>query len=225
MSNGTSAIKKGFHVTVRELPFAQALMTEEEFQALYPDGDAPENAPRMKPVKNDADSFIHCREDYTSLTEKHFIVWLAQKRFFVAGSLMEERKCVAEIADLLRYIKDQLMFDQCIEQLAKLHGKVKLWRDAVSQARGEARKWNEKQSGMNDQQREAELLRQFGLFVRDHCYYAIGDEDPSRISNFIMEPLFHIEDESNGTRIFRLRNMYNVCRVIEESELCSLSNF
>lgn len=53
---------------------------------------------------------------------------------------MEERKCVAEIADLMRYVKDQLVFDQCIEQLAKLHGKVKLWRDAVAQARGEARK-------------------------------------------------------------------------------------
>lgn len=142
---------------------------------------------------------------------------------------MEERKCVAEIDDLLRYVKDQLVFDQCIEQLAKIHGKVKLWRDALSQARGEARKRNERQTGMTDQQREAELLRQFGLFMRDHCYYAVGDEDeyPSRVSNFIMEPLFHIEDESNGTRIFRLRNMYNVCRVIElkESELCSLSNF
>lgn len=70
---------------------------------------------------------------------------------------------------------------------------------------------------MTDQQREAELLRQFVLFMRGHSYYAVGDEDEdlSRISNFIMEPLFHIEDESNGTRIFRLRNMYNVCRVIE----------
>ena len=42
-----------------------------------------------------------------------------------------------------------------------------------------------------------------------------------------MEPLFHIEDENNATRIFRMRNMYDVCKVIElkESELCSLSNF
>ena len=42
-----------------------------------------------------------------------------------------------------------------------------------------------------------------------------------------MEPLFHIEDENNATRIFRMRNMYDVCWVIElkESELCSLSNF
>lgn len=106
---------------------------------------------------------------------------------------------------------------------------MKLWRDAVVQARGEARKKNDLPSSMNDLQREAELLRQFGLFVRENCYYAIGeeDEDSMRISNFIMEPLFHIEDESNGTRIFRMRNIYNVCRVIElkESELCSLSNF
>lgn len=95
-----------------------------------------------------------------------YLVWLAQKRFLVADSLMEERKYVAEIADLLRYIKDQLVFDQCIGQLAKLHGKVKLWRDAVVQARGEAKKKSEKASSMNDLQREAELLRQFGLFIR-----------------------------------------------------------
>lgn len=205
MANGVSAIRKGFHVTVRELPLAE------------------QNG------KNDADRYIHCKEDYSSLKEKHFIVWLAQKRFCIADSLMEERKYVAEIADLLRYVKDQLVFDQCIEQLAKLHGKVKLWRDAVTQARGEARKKQEHGSSMNEMQREAELLRQFGLFIRENCYYAIGEEDeePARISNFIMEPLFHIEDENNATRIFRMRNMYDVCRVIElkESELCSLSNF
>lgn len=142
---------------------------------------------------------------------------------------MEERKCVSEIADLLRYVKDQLVFDQCVEQLSKLHGKVKLWRDAVSQARGEARRKSNRSDSMNEMQREAELLRQFGLFVRENCYYSVGEDDdePVRISNFVMEPLFHIEDENNGTRIFRMRNMYNVCRVVElkESELCSLSNF
>lgn len=220
MANGAAAIKKGFHTTVRELPFLKIPATDKELTS---------EVSEVKYTKNDADSFIHCSEDYTSLMEKHFIIWLAQKHFLVASSLVEERKCVTEIANLLRYIKDQLVFDQCIDQLAKLHGKVKLWRDAVVQARGEARKKNDLPSSMNDLQREAELLRQFGLFVRENCYYAIGeeDEDSMRISNFIMEPLFHIEDESNGTRIFRMRNIYNVCRVIElkESELCSLSNF
>lgn len=221
MANGAMAIRKGFHVTVRELPFVKASVVGENIPS--------EDTFQVKFVKNDADSFIKSKEDYTSLAEKHFIIWLAQKRFLVASSLVEERKCVAEIADLMRYVKDQLVFDQCIEQLAKLHGKVKLWRDAVAQARGEARKRNERLAPMNEMQRDAELLRQFGLFVRENCYYATGDDDeePARISNFIMEPLFHIEDESNGTRIFRMRNMYNMCRVIElkESELCSLSNF
>ena len=220
MANGAAAIRKGFHTTVRELPFLKVPATDKELAS---------EVSEVKYTKNDADSFIRFSEDYTSLMEKHFIIWLAQKRFLVASSLVEERKCVAEIADLLRYIKDQLVFDQCIDQLAKLHGKVKLWRDAVVQARGEARKKNDLPSSMNDLQLEAELLRQFGLFVRENCYYAIGeeDEDSMRISNFIMEPLFHIEDASNGTRIFRMRNIYNVCRVIElkESELCSLSNF
>lgn len=213
MTNGAAAIRKGFHVTVRELPFAKVSDSESETQY----------------GKNDADSFVRCKEDYTSLAEKHFIIWLAQKRFFVASSLVEERKCVSEIADLLRYVKDQLVFDQCIEQLSKLHGKVKLWRDAVSQARGEARRKSSRSDSMNEMQREAELLRQFGLFVRENCYYSVGEDDdePARISNFVMEPLFHIEDENNGTRIFRMRNIYNVCRVVElkESELCSLSNF
>lgn len=215
MANGTAAVRKGFHVTVRELPFAE-----------IPVG---KNGWDVKPGKNDADSFIHSREDYTSLKEKLFIVWLAQKRFLVADSLVEERKCVSEIADLMRYVKDQLVFNQCIDELAKIYGKAKLWRDAVTQARGEARKRQDKLTPMDERQREVELLRQHGLFIRENCYYATGDDDeePSRISNFIMEPLFHIEDENNGTRIFRMRNMYNVCRVVElkESELCSLSNF
>lgn len=228
MENGAAAIKKGFHVTVRELPFATVpIEDDEELSESEPDYET--DSKTTKPIKNDADSFIHCKENYTSLTEKHFIIWLAQKRFYIASSLVEERKCVSEIADLLRYIKDQLVFDQCIEQLAKIHGKVKLWRDAVTQARGEARKRNDRISSMNDMQREAESLRQFGLYIRENCYYSVGDEDedPSRISNFIMEPLFHIEDENNGTRIFKMRNTYNVCRVIElrESEMCSLSNF
>lgn len=228
MENGAVAIKKGFHVTVRELPFSTAPIEEEDIEE-NSSFDSVTNSNATKIIKNDADSFIQCKEDYTSLAEKHFIIWLAQKRFYIASSLVEERKCVSEIADLLRYIKDQLVFDQCIEQLGKIHGKVKLWRDAVTQARGEARRRSDKLSSMNDMQREAELLRQFGLYIRENCYYSVGDddEDPSRISNFIMEPLFHIEDENNGTRIFRMRNTNNICRVIElrESEMCSLSNF
>lgn len=148
MANGAAAVRKGFHVTVRELPFAE-----------FPDG---KNGWDVKPGKNDADSFIHCQKDYTSLKEKLFIVWLAQKRFLVADSLVEERKCVSEIADLMRYVKDQLVFNQCIDELAKIYGKAKLWRDAVTQARGEARKRQDKLTPMDERQRERSCCANMG---------------------------------------------------------------
>lgn len=229
MKNGATAIKKGFHVTVRQLPFAEIPSEQEGEEDRYEQSEH-QGGETVRYAKNDADSYIHCKDDYLLLKEKHFIVWLAEKRFNVADSLVEERKSVAEIADLLRYVKDQLVFDQCLEQLVKIYGRPKMWRDAVTQARGEARRKSEKSlSSMDEQQREAERLRQYGLFIRENCYYSFGDDDdePSRVPNFIMEPLFHIQDENNGTRLFKLKNTQNISCVVElrESELCSLSNF
>ena len=86
MANGAMAIRKGFHVTVRELPFVKASVVGENIPS--------EDTFQVKFVKNDADSFIKSKEDYTSLAEKHFIIWLAQKRFscrFFIGGRAEMR--------------------------------------------------------------------------------------------------------------------------------------
>ena len=141
MRNGTAAMKKGFVVTVRELPFTEVPVTYEDIKELYPDSNkVPKDFVKVKPGKNDPDSYISSKEDYTALTEKYFVVWLAEKRFFEADSLVKERQAVSEIADLLRYIDDPLVLDQCIDQLNKIHGRTKFWKDAVSQARGEAKR-------------------------------------------------------------------------------------
>lgn len=230
MRNGAAAMKKGFEVTVRELPFSEEPMTDKELEELYSEYDAiPENVPRIKPGKNDPDSFIKAKEDYTALPEKYFVVWLAEKRFFEADSLVMQRNVVSEIAGLLLYVNDHLILEQCIEQLSKLHGRTKFWRDAISQARGESRRNKETASPLDARQREVEDLRQSGLFVRDNCYYTIGseDEDPVMVSNFIMTPMFHIGDDNNGTRIFILKNEAGDKRLLEikESEMCSLNAF
>lgn len=228
MKNGAEAVRKGFNVTVREIPFAGVELTEEELIEAYPHG-IPEDAVRIKPGKNDADSFLKTADDFKALPEKYFIVWFAEKRFFVADTLQKERAAVSEIADLLRYIKDSLTQSMIIEQLAKLHGKVKLWRDAVTQSRGEARRNSHSSTPTDERQKQVEDLKRSGLFIRNNCYYTIGseEEDPVLISNFVMEPLFHISDESNGTRLFKLKNEYGDTREMEikESEMCSLSAF
>lgn len=215
MKNGAIAVRKGFTVTVRELPFSETT--------------APNTPGKMIPCKNDPDSYIRSTSDFTALKEKHFIIWLAEKRLLVADSMEKERSFVGEIAGLLQFVSDRFVYDDIITQLSKLHGRAKLWKDAVTRARGEARLRKETGTPQSERQWEVEQLRNYGLSVRDNCYYATGkdDEEPSRLSNFTMEPLFHIEDENNGRRIFRMRNNFNVCRVVElkESEMCSINSF
>ena len=229
MKNGTLAIKKGFNVTVREIPFSENKLDDNHDSTNHEELENSDKRTEHKLCKNDPDSYILDKEIYSSLEEKLFIIWLAAKRFSVVDSLIEERKIVSEIADLLRYVEDQLIFDQCIEQLSKIYGRTKLWKDAVATARVEARKRSDGKSLMDERQKDVELLRRFNLFIRENCYYINGkeDEEPIRISNFIMEPLYHIEDDNNGSRIFRLRNMNQESRVIElrESEMCSLNAF
>ena len=191
-------------------------LTEEESQKMYEGQAIPPEALREIPMKNDADSYIQDEATYRNLREKHFIVWNAEKLFQAADSLAGQQKVVAQTADLLRYVKDQMVYDQCIEQLGQVYGKARLWKDAVTQARNQARR-NSRQSTMDKQLEEADALRQLGLFVRNNCYYALGDneEDPTRISNFILTPLFHIHDENNGIRLFRLTNSYRQSGIIE----------
>lgn len=211
MDNGSRALCLGFDVSVRELPYAYT----------------PDDAENTEPQKNDPDSYILSKEAYSELPELPFVVWLAEKRFAIADSLVEERKCISEIADLLRHIKDSLILDTCIEQLAKIHGKVKLWRDAISRSKGEARQ-KAAASPKNERERDLELLRMFNLCIRDNCYFTFdGDDEPTRLSNFVLNPLYHIQDERNGTRIFEMVNKFGDKRMIElsESELCSLSTF
>ena len=212
MQNGAEAVRRGFDVTVRELPFIEE-KADDDSVILH---------------KNDADEYILSQEIYNSITETPFILWLAEKKFSSASSLAEQRVIVAEVADLLRHISDDAIADGYIASLAKINGTVKAWRSAVSRAKGEARQRAANSEPKNDAERRKELLRQCNLNIIDNCFYTYDDEGEAvRLSNFFLESLYHIKDESNGTRLFRMVNKFNEAVEIEfrESELCSLTTF
>lgn len=212
MQNGAEAVRRGFDVTVRELPFAEE-KADDDSVILH---------------KNDADEYILSQEIYNSIAETPFILWLAEKKFSSASSLAEQRVIVAEVADLLRHISDDAIADGYIASLAKINGTVKAWRSAVSRAKGEARQRAANSEPKNDAERRKELLRQCNLNIIDNCFYTYDDEGEAvRLSNFFLESLYHIKDESNGTRLFRMVNKFNEAVDIEfrESELCSLTTF
>ena len=211
MTNGAEAVRRGFDVTVRELPFVEE-QSEDGETILH---------------KNDADEYILSPEIYTAIPEKPFILWLAEKKFSVASSLAEQRVIVAEVADLLRHISDDAIADECIASLAKINGTVKSWKAAVSRAKGEARQRAAKSNPKNDAERRKELLRVCNLNIIDNCFYTYDEGEAVRLSNFYLESLYHIKDETNGTRLFRMVNKFNESVDIEfrESELCSLTTF
>lgn len=211
MTNGAEAVRRGFDVTVRELPFNEE-KAEDDAVILH---------------KNDADEYILTPETYAAIPEKPFILWLAEKKFSVASSLAEQRMIVAEVADLLRHIKDDAIADEYIASLAKINGTVKAWKAAVSRAKGEARQRAAKSNPKNDAERRKELLRVCNLNIIDNCFYTYDEGEAVRLSNFYLESLYHIKDETNGTRLFRMVNKFNESVDIEfrESELCSLTTF
>lgn len=211
MTNGAEAVRRGFDVTVRELPFNEE-KADDDAVILH---------------KNDADEYILTPEIYAAIPEKPFILWVAEKKFSVASSLAEQRVIVAEVADLLRHIKDDAIADECIASLAKINGTVKAWKAAISRAKGEARQRAAKSDPKNDAERRKELLRQCNLNIIDNCFYTYDEGEAVRLSNFFLESLYHIKDETNGTRLFRMVNKFNEAVEIEfrESELCSLTTF
>lgn len=211
MTNGAEAVRRGFDVTVRELPFNEE-KADDDAIILH---------------KNDADEYILTPEIYAAIPEKPFILWIAEKKFSVASSLAEQRVIVAEVADLLRHIKDDAIADECIASLAKINGTVKSWKAAISRAKGEARQRAAKSDPKNDAERRKELLRQCNLNIIDNCFYTYDEGEAVRLSNFYLESLYHIKDETNGTRLFRMVNKFNEAVDIEfrESELCSLTTF
>ena len=78
-------------------------------------------------------------------------------------------------------------------------------------------------------QRQNEMWRKYGFYERDNCYWFHAQKGEGEFcgSNFIMEPLFHIESTINAKRLYRLTNEYKIERVVEfpQKDLISLAAF
>lgn len=223
--NGKKAVMAGLMVTVREIPLGSRRLSAEEIHERWPD---PKNQPSaddcVEPVKQDADSYFRSQEDFFDLEEVDYIVWLARKKFPLAMSMAQQQKLVAEIAELLAKVKDKQRRDLLCRELAKTFGTFSFWKIAANKSELESRAGNRETKGQDlDNQ-----TRRYGFVIRDNCYWSIDkDQEKTRLSNFILEPLFHIIDQRDGTRMFRIRNRYEQSReiILRESELVRLSAF
>ena len=197
MKNGATALRSGFDVYVREIP-----RTAED--------DRTE-------AKHDPDSYIRSKETYLQLTDKHFAVWYAEKRFKGATSQDLRLEAMREVAGLLVHIEDTLTRDMCIDELSRIYGKAKMWKDAMKEAGKKAKEQAYKDSEDLDT-KEIELLRKHNLMVRHNMYYTPGrDGELERLSNFILKPKIHVKGAS-ALRVFHIVNEFGQEEDIELSQ-------
>ena len=200
MEAGTQAMKYGLTVSVKEIP------------------DTEEN------VKQDPDSFFKNTNIFNATEEVDFILWMADKLFPHTTTTEEQREAIKEIAYLLSLIDDETGVSMYIGKLTKYYQGKRLWLKAVD----EERKKREQETKKNQDKEENDLNSKYGFYVDHGCYMSITEKGSVyEWSNFTMLPLFHIKDNVNPKRLYKIKNCMNCEEIVElkQEDLISLSKF
>ena len=200
MEAGTQAMKYGLTVSVKEIP------------------DTEEN------VKQDPDSFFKNTNIFNATEEVDFILWMADQLFPHTTTTEEQREAIKEIAYLLSLIDDETGVSMYIGKLTKYYQGKRLWLKAVD----EERKKREQETKKTHDKEENDLNRKYGFYVDHGCYMSITEKGSVyEWSNFTMLPLFHIKDNVNPKRLYKIKNCMNCEEIVElkQEDLISLSKF
>ena len=101
--------------------------------------------------------------------------------------------------------------------------------DDVKRREAKLEKDNAKMSLAGKTQEQEELIRKYGFYTENNCYwfYSLKGNSFFKGSNFTMEPLFHIVSTINAKRLYRLKNVYGKSEVLEfsQKDLISIAAF
>ena len=209
MKNGRAALEAGLNVTVRSIPMAPK----------------PED-PTLPWEKRDADSYITSREIFDGLNEMHFAQWYGNLVLHNCDNEMAAGEALDEVAGILAFIQNNTTLELCIDYLSKIFGTKGIWRKAIS-AKQRVVKEKREERATAKLTKDAALLRQFGIVIKDGCYGTYNEDSFERWSNFTMEPLYHIASDKSSSRVFRFKNTDGFVSEIElqQEELISLAKF
>ena len=186
IKGGKMAIEKGFAVYVKEIP-----ATDE---------------------KQDADSYFTSKEVFDSLPEQNFILWLADKLFGSSGTIEEKTAAVHSIANILSSFSDTTQVEYYKAELKKYtNGSLKPWNDDIKSHTSHSKAVKRKKVTTSDGTQPED----FGFKVKDGCYVIEDDKGIRTLSNFTMEPLFHVLDSTLSRRIFTIENNASEKSIIE----------
>lgn len=208
---GKEACKRGYVVSVKEIP---------DTITITDDKGREKNVKRIK--KADPDDYFVSIDIFNETEEKDFISWYAEKKFTKATSSIDVNAAVNEIATLLAAMDDDVRVEGYLKSLKSLYKESSVWNKALKKAKEERLK---KQVEEKASQREETM--KYGFYESNRCYWAMKGSTEVRWSNFVMKPLFHIEDQIYPKRLYMIENINGDKRIVEmkQDELSSIGKF
>lgn len=206
--NAVRIIEKGFNVVTLTIP----------------NGDHGE--------KQDPDSFFRSKSQFGIFYTNNKIDYLIRLAREKAENCTSDANYKARtIKELCRLIYNKPLNERAaiIEDLAREIPTKTLWNKTFKELDDEkrAREHQEMVNGRTKEQNEC--FMKYGFYVDKNCYHfqEFKGKGTFEGSNFILEPLFHIESTINAKRLYRLRNVYGIDRVVEfpQKDLISISAF
>ena len=200
MAAGELAMECGLSVTIKEIP------------------DTESNN------KQDPDSFFQNTNIFNNIEEVDFILWFADKLFAVSTTTEEQRDNIRQIAYLLSLLNDNTGIAMYIGKLTKYYAGRRIWLQAVDNER----KRREEETKKKSEKHEDDLNHKYGFYIDHSCYMSITEKGSVyEWSNFTMLPLFHIKDNTNPKRLYKIKNAMNHEEILElkQEDLISLAKF
>lgn len=186
--------------------------------------------PEQEGEKQDPDTFFRDGDHFREFkkTRKSWFQYIAERRKAEIGADPDPAEVATVAAELAKLLltRDEGERMGYVDQLAKIIPPKKVWNAAIKQANQKTTK--ELNNAGFDKEQE-KMIDEYGFFVRNHCYHIIANQDGGyrQVSNFELEPLFHIESTINAKRLYRLTNNRGIRRELEiaQKDMVSLTAF
>lgn len=181
--------------------------------------------------KQDPDSFFTSKEQFAEYYTNNKIDYIIAKAKSKAENCNNDpvykSKTIKELTQLF-YKKSDSEVNILINDLSKIIPNTSNWKNALKELRNDDTKKEkiiEENGRTNEQNKQIE---KYGFYIEKNCYYFQKESGTFfKGSNFILEPLFHIESVINAKRLFKVTNEYGVEKVLEfpQKDLISITAF
>lgn len=181
-------------------------------------------------AKQDPDTFFESADHFRDFTKmrKSWFVYVAEKRKAAMGDdpdPTEVAGVASELAPLLLKREEGERMGH-IDQLAKIIPPKKVWNAAMKQAdRKQTREVNEQ--GYTKEQ--VAMIDEYRFCEKNNGYCMQRDLEGGYrvVSNFVLQPLFHIESTVNAKRLYRMTNNKGLVQDLEipQKDMVSLAAF